>query len=191
MVFVRYWTGEMVCDHILRRYKKEPVNYHHYVTKYPDVHAAGIRIFGSWRNAIEACGINYDEVRKYKSWSKEKILEEIRKAHSRGEPLHSNYLQRNNKPLYMAAVKRFKGWKQAVQAAGLDYNKIRLRRNMSPEEIKSEITELFNRNESLSYTNMRAKYQYLLAAGMKKLGGGSWDAARKKCGITVNYRSLA
>lgn len=35
---------------------------------------------------------------------------------------------------------------------------------------------------------MHEKHQYLLAAGLKKLGNGSWAKARRKCGIRRNYR---
>ena len=59
---------------------------------------------------------------------------------------------------------------------------------MSNAEIKKEILELYARNEDLAYPNMREKYQYLLAAGMKKLGNGSWEKARKVCGLHVNFR---
>ena len=40
----------------------------------------------------------------------------------------------------------------------------------------------------LAYPNMRKNHQYLLAYGMKKLGGGSWAEARRVCGITDNFR---
>ena len=41
---------------------------------------------------------------------------------------------------------------------------------------------------AMAYSNMRKNHQYLLAYGMKKLGGGSWAEARRACGITDNYR---
>ena len=182
------WNEDMICRHILRRNGKEPLNYLHYVTEYPDVHAAAERVFGSWKYALEACGFDYKDIRKYKTWSKKKVIEAIKMARNNGTALSSNYIQANNKPLYMAAVKRFKSWGKAVSAAGIDYSKIRLRRYMNKKEIKKEILELFNKGESLSYPNMREKYQYLLAAGMKKLGNGSWTEARKKCGIKINFR---
>ena len=47
---------------------------------------------------------------------------------------------------------------------------------------------IFRQKENLSYTNMRKNHQYLLAAGMKKLGEGSWARARRECGILTNYR---
>ncbi|HBC89300.1 MAG TPA: hypothetical protein DCZ94_20355 [Lentisphaeria bacterium] len=117
-----------------------------------------------------------------------KIVKEIRMAHKAKQSLNSNYIQKNNKPLYMATVKRFKNWGSAVKAAGIDYDGIRLRRKMSRSDVKREILELYRRKIDLAYPNMRRKYQYLLASGMKKLGNGSWVKARKRCGIKINYR---
>ena len=88
----------------------------------------------------------------------------------------------------MAAVKRFGNWENAVKAAGIDYDEVRIRRSMTKNEIKREIMQLYRSGVSLSYTNMRDNYQYLMAAGMKKLGQGSWALARQECGILTNYR---
>ena len=69
---------------------------------------------------------------------------------------------------------------------------------VSPQEIIEDVHECYElgitiahlhaRNEDLAYPNMREKHQYLLAAGMKKLGDGSWAKARKVCGLHVNFR---
>ena len=59
---------------------------------------------------------------------------------------------------------------------------------MSKAEIRQEIVYLYHRNEDLAYPNMRDNHLYLLAAGMKKLGNGSWSKARRVCGIRENYR---
>ena len=91
----------------------------------------------------------------------------------------------------MAAIKRYKNWGSAVSAAGIDYGKVRLRRMMSKSEIKKEILALYNSGVDLAYTNMKNNYLYLIAAGMKKLGNGSWAKARKVCGIRENYRQYA
>lgn len=71
---------------------------------------------------------------------------------------------------------------------GIDYDNVRLRKSMGREDIRTEILSLLRRNIDLAFPNMRENYQYLLAAGMKKLGDGSWINARKKCGIHGNYR---
>ena len=187
-MFKQIWFPEMIQQHILSRLDKEPLNSHYYATTYPDVYAAAERIFGSWGEAIEACGLDYSLIKKYKSWSKQAVLDEIRRLAKAGEPLFSQNAQLRHKPLYMAAIKRFANWGKAIQAAGVDYKKIRLRRNMTKADIKKEILALFRSGESLSYMHMRANYLYLQAAAMKKLGDGSWARARRECGILTNYR---
>ena len=70
----------MIIEHILSRHGNEPLNNLYYAQTYPDLHAAACRIFGSWKDAIENCGLNYNEIRKYRTWSKTKILDEIKNA---------------------------------------------------------------------------------------------------------------
>lgn len=177
-------------DHILERVGIEPLYSHYYATHYPRIHAAAVRVWGSWKEAIEACGLDYNEVRKHREWSSEQVLEKVRQLERDHSPLSSKYVQIAHRPLYMASIRRFKSWGETMKAAGLDYSQIRLRRKMSPEEIKKQILELYNRGESLAYPYMRKNYQYLLAAGMKHLGNGSWGEARCLCGITDNYRKI-
>lgn len=187
-MFQQIWHPEMIEHHILSRNGKEPLNSHYYSTNYPDVYAAAERVFGSWGDAIEACGLDYNKIRKYKTWTRQSVLEGIRRLAQENEPLDSNNAQDNHKALYMAAMKRFKNWGDAIKTAGFNYENIRLRRSMTAEEIKKEILDLYRQNEDLSFTNMRKKHQYLMVAAMKKLGEGSWAKARLQCGILTNYR---
>ncbi|QSH40770.1 hypothetical protein P0136_11535 [Lentisphaerota bacterium ZTH] len=187
-MFKRIWHAEMIEHHILQRKDKEPLNSYYYATNYPDVYAAAERIFGSWEDAIESCGLDYSKIRKYKSWTRQAVIDEIRRLAREEEPLHSQYVQNEHKSLYMAAIKRFDNWGMALKSSGIRYKDVRLRRSMTEDEIKKEILDLFKKNENLSYTNMRKNHQYLLAAGMKKIGNGSWARARRECGILTNYR---
>ena len=190
-MFKRIWQPEMIVEHIQSRHGRERLNSHYYATTYPDVYAAAERLFGSWKVAIEAAGLDYSKICRYKKWSREKVIRQIKEAHVKGRLINSNAKQKNNKPLYMAAVKRFGNWENAVKAAGIDYDEIRIRRSMTKNEIKREIMQLYRSGVSLSYTNMRENYQYLMAAGMKKIGGGSWAVARLECGILTNFRRLS
>lgn len=190
-MFQRRWTSEKIISHILAREGVEPLNSHYYATTYPDVYAAAERFFGSWCNTLESCGFSYQEIRKYRTWNRERVLNEIRKLSEVHSPLSSKFVQTDHRPLYMAALKRFGNWGNAIRAAGLEYRRIRLRRLQTPEELKEEIRRLYQNGESLSYTYMRNKYQYLLASGMKKLGDGSWVRAREACDIHINCRKLA
>ena len=114
IMFKKIWHEEMIQNHILERQGKEALNSHYYATTYPDVYAAAERTFGSWGEAIESCGIDYNTIRKYKSWTKQGVLDEVRRLAKANEPLHSQYAQNNYKPLYMASIKRFKNWGHTV-----------------------------------------------------------------------------
>jgi len=187
-MFKKIWTPEMIRDIILSANGKEPLNSHYFSTTYPYVYAAAERIFGSWGNAIRAAGLDYNLVRKYRSWNRMRVLSEIRKRHKNGESLSSQYVQFHFKSLYMAAIHYFESWGAAIKLAGLDYDNIRIRRSMTPRQIRAAIRRLYKQGVDLSYSNMRKNHQYLLAYGMKKLGGGSWAEARRVCGITENFR---
>ncbi|MFZ2653450.1 MAG: hypothetical protein WAX69_00910 [Victivallales bacterium] len=187
-MFRKKWDAKSIINHILARHGRKPLNSSFYAATYPAVYAAAERLFGSWGSAIESCGISYDTIRKYQIWTHKRVIREIKAKSQAGASLNSNHVQKNSKSLYMASVKRFKSWGNAVEAAGLSYGKIRLRRKLSRPQIKGEILGLHRKKIDLSYTNIRKNYQYLLAAGMKKLGGGSWVKARRKCGIRGNYR---
>ena len=184
----KIWTPMLVEEHILARVGREPLNSYYYATHYPRVYAAAERLFGSWRDAITSCGLDYNEIRKYKAWSRERIQEEIKKLAAANEPLSSLLVQNNHQALYMAAVHHFKSWGKAIQSSGISYKKVRQRRSMTPDEAMEEILTLFRQGVDLAYPNMRKNHQYLLACGMKKLGNGSWVAARYACGIRINYR---
>ena len=187
-MFKKIWTSDMIQDVILAANGKEPLNSHYFSTNHPSVYAAAERLFGSWGNAITACGLDYKAIRKYRVWNRMRIVSAIKKRYQNGEPLSSNYVQRNVKTLYMASIHHFKSWGEAVRMAGLDYETIRIRRSMTEDQIRKEIRRLYGNGKDLAYPNMRKNHQYLLAYGMKKLGGGSWAEARRACGIMDNFR---
>ena len=187
-MFVKIWTPELVCEKICCLYEKEAVSSHYISVNHSGLYAAGCRLFGSWKEAVSAAGLNYDEIRKYKVWSQEKITQDIRKRFEDKEPITCQYVQVYCRDLYMAAVHKFGSWQKAVSAAGVDYDTIRMRRRLTTEEIREEIISLFESGENLAYSYMRKNYSYLLTYGIRKLGGGSWAEARKKCGIHKNFR---
>ncbi len=85
--------------------------------------ACSRRYFSSWANAVKAAGIDYEQIleagktrrrKKLTKWSKEQVLEEIRKAESQN--LLTTY--RDRLALYSAARREFGSWKQALEAAG-------------------------------------------------------------------------
>jgi hypothetical protein len=90
--------------------------------------ACSRRYFSSWANAVNGAGIDYEQIleagktrrrNKLTKWSKEQVLEEVRKAES--QKLLSTY--RDRLALYSAARREFGSWKQALEAAGYKLTK--------------------------------------------------------------------
>ncbi len=177
------WTAHAIKQHILSNDGVEPLNSHYYAVNYPDVYAAAERMFGGWQYAIESCGLDYEKIRKYKRWSKDKVMEEIKRLKAEKHSLNSKNIQETQRSLYLASLRRFKSWGNALETAGIDYKKIRQRRRMTEAEIRKELLALAKKGTDLSYANMRTNHLYLLANAMRKLGNGSWIASLKVCGI--------
>lgn len=64
-------------------------------------------------------------------WTEDKIISEIQKIHKQGEDLWYRAMERNHKDLIRASERYFKGWKNAVEAAGLPYDSIKKRTHLT------------------------------------------------------------
>lgn len=97
----------------------------------PSLAAAALRPngFDGWRNAIAAAGLDPEEIARYKEWDEEKVIEEIHARKRAGLPMSSKTLQKGDQSLFCAARRRFGSWDGALDAAGLNSGKIRLRRH--------------------------------------------------------------
>tara|TARA_B100000745_G_scaffold298646_1_gene247749 strand:+ start:12856 stop:13938 length:1083 start_codon:yes stop_codon:yes gene_type:complete len=85
------------------------------------LYSAGCKYFGSWKAAVEAAGVPYKKVRKVRSWTKRKIIKEIRKLLKQGIRLNLKNVQKIDAGLLGAAISRFGSWGAAVEAAGISY----------------------------------------------------------------------
>ncbi len=97
------------------------------------LYVMAIGFFGSWQAAVRSAGVdpktyhewNLKPKRKYAE--KEDILAEIRQRQLRGQPLNARSLtngEHRDAPLWYTARKLFGGFKQAIQAAGIDYQQV-------------------------------------------------------------------
>jgi hypothetical protein len=60
--------------------------------------------FGNWRDAIQAAGLSYDDIKRVKQrWSREEILQQIKQCHTCGEDLLHPSFKEKNRSLYLAA----------------------------------------------------------------------------------------
>jgi len=86
---------------------------------------------GSWDAALKAAGLDPEEIKKYKDWTKDKIIAEIKRIHAAGGDLNWSAVQDTNPPLAAAALRYFDSWDVALSAAGLKPEDIRKHRPAS------------------------------------------------------------
>lgn len=128
----------------------------------------------------------------HRQWSRELIVKRIQELRHSGSDLTPSQVGEEHGALVSAAERYYGNWAAAVEAAGVDYEKVRQRgrrrrseriRKWSREKIVAEIRRLHEAGEDLSWGVMERKYQPLCAAAVKKSYFGSWAAALAAAGI--------
>jgi len=187
---VRKWSKESIGQEILRLYQSgEDLNYAHIAQEQVALLRAATRYFGSWRAAIEYAGLNYEEIRRYKTWSRQRILDRIRELHDKGEDLSWRHVSTKLDPQLAAAAtkrKHFGSWRNAVAAAGLDYSQIRRYREWDEETIKRSLQELHAQGVDLNAKNMEEYDITLITAARRRFE--SWDRALTAAGL--DYKKI-
>lgn len=88
------------------------------------LHNGAGRLFGSWRKAIEAAGLDYETIQIREKYCRpENVLHEIRRRYKLGLPLTITQLERKLSDFTFTrkARKFFGSWKKALSAAGIRY----------------------------------------------------------------------
>lgn len=121
------WSKETVIEEILRLYENGvALNAAALAGTFGYIRSAGAKYFMSWGNAIRAAGLDYSKIRKMRQkgwWTKPRILMAIRSFERRDVRLSSKAVQGSHGALFAAALTHFGAWSQAVEAAGISYQK--------------------------------------------------------------------
>jgi hypothetical protein len=152
---------------------------------------AANRYFGSWKNAIEYAGLDYNKIRRYQVWTRDRIIEQILSYHRAGRDLSWRHISTVlDPPLAAAAIRanRFGNWQCALEAAGLDYEEIRRHRAWEDAEILEELRRRNAAGESLRVSDAAVECPALVAAARRRFNGwyeaisaaglDEWDARR-------------
>lgn len=187
---MRKWSKDSIAHEIQRLFQTgENLNYASIATEEVALLRAATRYFGSWRSAVEYAGLDYDEIRRYKTWTKDRILERIRELHALGEDLSWRHVSTAVDPQLAAAAtkrKHFGSWRSAVTAAGLDYGQIRRYREWDAKTIETKLRELHAQGVDLNARNMEEYDITLITAARRRFD--SWDAALTAAGL--DYRQI-
>lgn len=146
------------------------------------------RLFGSWDRALHAAGLDADEINRYRKWTRDGIILELRQRHRDRRPLNSGAIQREDPGLHAAAVRHFSGYDQALRAARLDPDKLRERRRWTREDVIRGLRQA-QRAGSVSDSSVRREHSALYGAAVRLFG--SFTAARASAGIQWKRRRPA
>ncbi|MFI5324124.1 MAG: hypothetical protein ACHQ6U_11510 [Thermodesulfobacteriota bacterium] len=91
--------------------------------EYSSLYIKACKAFGSWKCAIEACGLDYESSRNNRKWTRERIKREILRLGGNGNSLRPSVLRKDGlTTLVSAAEYHFGSWRRAVESCGLDYS---------------------------------------------------------------------
>ncbi|MBI3271259.1 MAG: hypothetical protein HYZ53_19815 [Planctomycetes bacterium] len=145
---------------------------------------AGAKYFGAWRAAIRAAGFTYPDVRKKAdAWTRDRVVQAIRRDNAAGRSLRPQEVKRRAKPLFNAAYRWFSGgWRAALLAAGIDPERL-MKRVWSRERVSAAIRRRVQLGKSLGYDAVQAEDSGLVTTAARLFG--SWREAVRTSGYTV------
>ena len=150
---------------------------------------AATRYFGSWKAAVEEAGIGYEEIRKYKTWTRERILDRIRELNKKGEDLSWRHVSTVVDPQLAAAAtkrKHFGSWRAAIEAAGLKYGDIRRYQEWNEQAVINKLQQLHAQGKDLNAKSMEELDITLITAARRRFD--SWDKALTAAGL--DYKKI-
>ena len=145
----------------------------------PSLYQAGSRIFGAWRNALQAAGISPDRGSSAERWPPAKILTVIRNLSQRRRPLRKRELEERFGSLVSAARRIFGSWSKAILASGVDPAKLRRVVPWTRERVLETLLTRALRNQPVSARSMEPRS--IVEAGRRFFG--SWSATLDAAGL--------
>ncbi|MGA2583040.1 MAG: hypothetical protein ABSG31_07160 [Tepidisphaeraceae bacterium] len=144
------------------------------------------RLFGQWVRALQAAGVDGDDVALYRRWDRNTIAFDLRQRFQDGEEMSSGALQSDDPGLHAAALRHFSSFDAALRAARLDPEKIRRRKIWDKSSVIRAIKSEARSGQSMSDTRIRRQHPALYGAAVRLFG--SYTAARSAAGIKFKSR---
>lgn len=109
--------------------------------------AQATQMHGSWRKAVAAAGLETWLMQREKEWTKDRVLQEIRKVYrERGSLQLRRELLNEFGVLPWYATRFFGGWRKAVIAAGIELEEGGVREEWSKEKVRAWIHKYKSRS---------------------------------------------
>jgi hypothetical protein len=122
----RKWNKDTIVFELRQRSRDhEPLNSGAIQREHPGLHAAAVRHFTSYDDALRAAKLDPQKVRERRSWKKEDVVRGLKSTHRAGRPLSDSAVRREHPALYGAAVRLFGSFTTARNAAGIQWKRHR------------------------------------------------------------------
>ena len=181
----RRWSQYSIAAEIRHRYDAgEDLSYSYMAASDIALLRATMRYYGSWREGVEAAGIDYESVSRYRTWTPERIIARIKELHTNGADLSWRHVSTRLDPQLAAAATRkqhYGSWRSAVAAAGLDYSRIRRYREWTGNAIIHRLQEMHRQGINLNARHVEAMDITLITAARRKFL--SWEGALEAAGL--------
>ena len=185
------WSKEQICEELRElRAKRLFSDVRMLSQKYPSLFWACCRHFGGGLAALEAAGIDYEELlgEHPRRWTKKRIIGEIQRRNSEGKTVCLAVILRKEpalKRFCYAALHHFGRWTEALKAAGLRLDSVRDNQRKWPvARVIQEIRRRHVERKLLNTDHMLREDLALHAAGRRHFG--TWRKAVEKAGINYN-----
>ena len=114
----RKWDRNTIAFELRSRHADdEPLNSGAIQQEDSGLHAAAVRHFGSFDDALRAARIDPAAVRRRRAWTKKQVIAALKAARKQGQHMADSSLRRDNPALYGAAVRLFGTFTAARDAA--------------------------------------------------------------------------
>jgi hypothetical protein len=186
----RKWSKESIAMEIVSMYESgENLNYSTIASTSLSLLRAATRYFGTWEAAVNFAGLDYDQIRRYKSWTRDRIIGRIQELHKQGVDLSWRNVCLNVDPqLAAAATKKshFGSWREALESSGLDYDAIRRYREWDDQRVLQMVRDFHAKGKELNAKNMEQEDITLITAARRRFD--SWHQALTAAGL--DYRQI-
>lgn len=116
----RSWDRNTVVFELRARAQNdEPLNSGAVQKDDPGLHAAAVRYFGTFDKALQGAKFDPNTHRQRRSWSKERVLKELKQMARKNGKLTDPILRKSDAGLYGAAIRLFGSFTKARRAAGI------------------------------------------------------------------------
>ena len=118
--------------------------------------ACAHRYFGSWRRAVQAAGLDHENMREGHVWTRRRILDTIQTMSDRGESLNWAHIEEHCPGIYRAARRRenFGSWHHALIAAGVAPSPLKRGRPPKDRPLPSTVIEAMKAREEAGLPNV-------------------------------------